>query len=129
MIYGIGTDIVYISRIEELINRYSIKFINRILGVNERLIYQRLSKKQQANFIAKRFAGKESVAKAIGSGIGSFLSFCDIEILNNQFGKPKVTIKEADKIVLGRIKLTKYKIDISLSDNYPVAIAFVIISI
>lgn len=128
MIYGIGTDIIHIPRIEQLINKYSTKFINRILGKNEITIYQSLSIKQQTNFLAKRFAGKESVAKAIGTGITSSLLLRDIEILNNNLGRPIVYIPNAAKILLNNIKLTEYKIDISLSDDYPLAIAFTVIS-
>ncbi|KJV56001.1 holo-[acyl-carrier-protein] synthase [Orientia chuto str. Dubai] len=129
MIYGIGTDIIHIPRIEKLINNYSIKFINRILGKNEITIYQNLTSiKQQANFIAKRFAGKESIAKAIGIGIAPPLSLHNIEILNNKLGKPIVHIHNADKILLNHLRLIEYKIDISLSDDYPLATAFTIIS-
>lgn len=119
MIIGIGTDIVYKNRIEYLTNKFGNKFISRILSQNE--ILQLKTKTHNYSFIAKRFAAKEAVAKAFGLGIGKELSFQDIEISNNEFGMPIVTIKRP--IAHGK------NIFLSISDEHDVAIAFAVISI
>lgn len=81
MILGIGIDIVQARRIEELSNRYGGKFLHRILTENEIAL---IPEKRNTEFIAGRFAAKEAVIKALGKAI----SFCDIEILNDEGGKP-----------------------------------------
>lgn len=120
MIIGIGTDIVQIPRIEKILAKYGHLFTKRILGDNELNKFRTLSQNKQALYIAKRFAAKESISKAIGSGIATGLAFKDIEILNDSLGKPYT--KFAGN------KLKNLQIDISLSDDYPTALAFAVIS-
>lgn len=117
MITGIGTDIVQIPRIERLVEKFGHKFIERILSAKEIEVYNH---KACRAFVARRFAGKEALSKALGQGIGRPLKFNDITIRNNELGKPEVIIKGDEKGGM--------KIDISLSDDYPIAIAFVVIS-
>lgn len=122
MIHGIGTDIVYMPRIDKLLTSYGDKFIARILSPEEIEIYHAKGCKA---FLARRFAGKEALFKALGTGIGKPLRFNDITIRNNDLGKPEVVITHRN----GSDKLIKDKnIHISLSDDDPVVVAFVIIS-
>lgn len=122
MIYGIGSDIVNIKRIERLLIAYGNRFINRILSPYE---ISQFKKKNSPSYLARRFAGKEAFSKAIGTGIGKPLRFNDITIFNNDLGKPEIRIEDMTKIHI----LKKYQnIHISLSDDYPMAIAFVLIS-
>ncbi|MDB9844397.1 holo-ACP synthase, partial [Porticoccaceae bacterium] len=73
MALAIGTDIVEIKRIAAVLERQGNKFIQRILCDTEQAEYQRL--KQSVAFLAKRYAAKEAVAKALGTGIGNGVSF------------------------------------------------------
>ncbi|OEH93064.1 holo-ACP synthase [Bacillus solimangrovi] len=86
MIKGIGLDIVEIERIKRMMEKE--KFILRILTNREQEKFQKLQGHRRAEFLAGRFAAKEAFAKALGTGIGTELSFQDIEILNEKNGKP-----------------------------------------
>lgn len=119
MIIGIGTDIVQIPRIERLVEKFGNKFVERILSKHEMEVYGRKSCRA---FVARRFAGKEALSKALGKGMGRPLRFTDITIKNNELGKPEVTID----VDIG-FEFKNIKIHASLSDDYPAAIAFVVI--
>jgi holo-[acyl-carrier protein] synthase len=123
MVIGIGTDIVNITRIEVLLVKYGLLLKNKILGTLELEKINSLPIEKQANFIAKRFAAKEALAKALGVGIGEALRFRDVNIINNNLGKPIALIQSN-----GLLKIDDLKIDLSISDDYPFAIAFVVIS-
>ncbi|HJV16283.1 MAG TPA: holo-ACP synthase [Bacillales bacterium] len=89
MIKGIGIDIIELSRIQEIIFKQK-KFIDRILTENEKQTYEKLSDRRKVEFLGGRFAAKEAFSKANGTGIGKQLSFLDIEIGNDPFGKPVI---------------------------------------
>lgn len=109
LIFGIGTDILEISRFEKInIERLS----KRILTSLE--LYEFEKSKNQRLFLAKKFSIKESVAKAFGVGIGERLSFLDIEISKNSEGKPLCYVKNGRDIAITRSKIT---IHITSSDT------------
>ncbi|WP_462412653.1 holo-ACP synthase [Neobacillus sp. Marseille-QA0830] len=87
MIKGIGTDIIEISRVENLLQKQP-KFAERVLTLNEKQKFDGLSPNRQVEFLAGRFAAKEAYSKAAGTGIGKELSFLDIEIGTAPSGKP-----------------------------------------
>lgn len=87
MIKGIGIDIIELSRVREIISRQS-KFVDRILTENEKIKFEDLSDARKVEFLAGRFAAKEAFSKALGTGIGSELSFLDIEVVTDIAGKP-----------------------------------------
>ncbi len=122
MILGIGTDIVHIKRIEDIYNKFGERFLKKNYHDIEIKDFQKLNAKKAINFLAKRFAAKEAVAKAFGVGIGK-IGFKNILISSNKFGAPKVNI-------LGNFVqyANTYDIHISISDDYPVALAFAVIS-
>ena len=120
MIIGIGTDIVQIPRIERILDLYKDHFINRLLCEVELQKLALLDPSKHANFLAKRFAAKEAISKALGTGIGPNLQFKNIIILNDDLGKPFVQITSH--------KLNQFQIHLSLSDDYPISIAFAIIT-
>lgn len=120
MIIGIGTDIVQIKRIEKMMEKFPNEFVAKILTSSEISKYDDLNDKLKINFLAKRYAAKEAIAKAFGVGIGEELSFEDIEIGNDFNGKPNV-------IIYSKIGNNK-KIDLSISDDYPIAVAFAVVS-
>jgi holo-[acyl-carrier protein] synthase len=109
VIEGIGIDIVEIERISRMSNR--AKFSARILTEQELAKYITLSEKRQLEFLAGRFAAKEAFSKANGTGIGSELSFQDIEISNDSKGKPYLSKPEREGVHLS----------ISHSGSYAVA--------
>ncbi len=87
MIKGIGIDIIEINRIEEMIKKQG-KFPERILTSSELALFKTYSGKRKAEFLAGRYAAKEAFSKAYGTGIGSALSFQDMEIMADELGKP-----------------------------------------
>ena len=120
MIIGIGTDIVQIPRIESLCEKFPDEFVSRILNESEKEKYFLLDKAEKSNFLAKRYAAKEAIAKAFGRGIGAEVGFHDITIDNDAKGKPFATV--SSKIAVDK------KIDLSISDDHPIAVAFAVVS-
>ncbi|MGH1462038.1 MAG: holo-ACP synthase [Neptuniibacter sp.] len=121
MIVGIGTDILQISRIDEALER-TPKLAERILTTDELSVY--LAESQPARFLAKRFAAKEAVAKALGTGIGRGVSWQHIQIKKDEFGKPEVSLtagaaERACEIGISNVQL-------SYSDEREYIVAFVI---
>ena len=125
LIIGNGVDIVENKRIK---NSLKIKgFINRVFTQNEINKSKKLSNK--TDFFAKRFAAKEAFVKALGEGFRNNINFNDIDISNDNKGKPSINISNNIKKFLKRkLKLNKYKIFLSLSDEKKHSIAYVIIN-
>jgi len=126
-IFGIGTDIVNIKRIDKILKKRNSNFKNRIFSRKE-IIYCD-NKKNPSSYYAKRFAAKEAFTKALGTGISKGINLKNIEIFNDALGKPKVKLNgRANSFLKSKIKKNKYNIYISLSDDAPWAQATVIIS-
>ena len=113
MIKGIGTDIIEISRIEKACENE--KFIERIYTENE--INEYLRRNKNISYLAGRFAAKEAVSKALGTGMRN-ISFKDIEILSDNLGKPYVVTEG---------KLENMIIHISVSHSKDNAVAYCVI--
>ncbi|MHC0039462.1 holo-ACP synthase [Pseudoneobacillus sp. C159] len=114
MILGTGIDIVELDRIKTIIERQP-KFIQRILTEDEQVIFKKLTGARKVEFLAGRFAAKEAFSKARGTGIGSDLSFLDIEIQADVKGKPQI------------VSPIKEGVHLSISHSRDYAIAQVII--
>lgn len=101
MISGIGTDLVHIPRIAEMLNKYGDKAAQRILDQTE---FEQFQKNQQpAAFLAKRFAAKEATAKALGTGFRDGLSLQHIAVRNNALGKPELVFHDfAEQLIDAR---------------------------
>ena len=126
-IFGIGTDIVNIKRMERSLRNKNNAFKNKIFSKNEIIYCDK--KNNPYSFYAKRFAAKEALSKALGTGIRKGINFKDIEISNDNFGKPSIKLKGSTANFLKKkIKAKKYSIYLSLSDDIPWAQATVIIS-
>ena len=126
-IFGIGTDIINIKRMEKSIKKNGDNFINKVFSQKEILYCKK--KKNPFPFYAKRFAAKEALSKALGTGIRKGIKFKNIEITNDDFGKPSIELKGTTATFLKKkIKTKKYSIHLSLSDDIPWAQATVIIS-
>ena len=126
-IFGIGTDIVNIKRMEKSLKNKNNKYKKRIFSKNEIIYCDK--KRNPASFYAKRFAAKEALSKALGTGIKKGVDFKNIEIFNDANGKPNIKLKgKVDNYLKKKIKKNKYNIYLSLSDDKPWAQATVIIS-
>ena len=88
MIFGIGTDLIRIQRLQDSIDRFGERFARRILMPEEFEMYP--GRRYKARFLAMRFAGKEAVAKALGTGFAHGIWVRDIGIVHNDWGKPDV---------------------------------------
>jgi holo-[acyl-carrier protein] synthase len=93
MIEGIGNDIIEVARIEAILQRYEKRFLNRLFTMQEQAYC--LNKKHPALHFAGRFAAKEAIAKALGTGFRKGLTWLDIEILNDEYGKPIVILSHS----------------------------------
>ena len=98
MVIGIGTDIVQIDRIAKVLERQGDKFTQRILTLTEQQEFARLD--NGVAFLAKRFAAKEAVAKALGTGIGHGVSFQDITVINDNKGAPAISLSGCESGVV-----------------------------
>ena len=128
MILGIGTDLVDIRRIEQTIERHGERFINRIYTETERARAER--KANRIDTYAKRFAAKEACAKALGTGFRNGVFFRDMGVVNLPSGKPTLRLTGGALLRLQAITPDGYdaQIDLALTDEYPLAQAFVVIS-
>jgi len=126
-IFGIGTDIVNIKRMDVSLKKYGITFKKKIFSKKE--ISYCDNKKNSSSFYAKRFAAKEAFTKALGTGIRKGVRLKNIEVTNNTDGKPFILLSgNLPNLLKKRIKTNKYDIHLSLSDDKPWAQATVIIS-
>ncbi len=123
MIYGVGTDIVNIDRIQKIILKNREGFIKRVLTEHEQALFA--NKSDSAAFCAKRFAAKEAFSKALGTGIGKVVSFQDLTVRNNENGKPHFIPSE--KLRLYLLEKGIKQAHLSISDESQNAVAFVIL--
>jgi holo-[acyl-carrier protein] synthase len=123
MIYGVGTDIVNIDRIQKIILKNRDGFIKRVLTEHEQALFA--NKADSAAFCAKRFAAKEAFSKALGTGIGKVVSFQDLTVRNNENGKPHFIPSE--KLRLYLLEKGIKQAHLSISDESQNAVAFVIL--
>ncbi len=123
MIYGVGTDIINIKRVEYILSKKKQGFVKRVLSEHEQALFA--NKGDSATYCAKRFAAKEAFAKALGTGIGKMVSFQDLTIRNNENGKPYFIPSE--KLRLYLMDKNIKRAHLSLSDEKHNAVAFVIL--
>jgi holo-[acyl-carrier-protein] synthase len=123
LISGVGVDIVEIRRISEAMSKHA-NFIDKMFSKNE--IEYLKSRNLRAEFVAGRFAAKEAVSKALGTGFSGF-EFKDIEIDRTAAGKPIVVLKGKAKLIAQ--KYGNYKIHISISHGVDSAIAYAIMEV
>jgi holo-[acyl-carrier protein] synthase len=128
MIVGLGSDLIDIRRIEKTLERHGERFIARIFTPVERAKSERRA--QRAASYAKRFAAKEACAKALGTGLQAGVFWRDMGVVNLPSGKPtmKLTGGAARRLAEILPEGMRAQIDISLTDEYPIAQAIVIIS-
>jgi holo-[acyl-carrier protein] synthase len=128
MILGIGSDLVDIRRIEEVIGRHGDRFLSRVFTPTERARAQKRANRS-ATF-AKRFAAKEACAKALGTGMRKGVFWRDMGVVNLASGRPTMQLTGG---ALERLRAitppgAEARIDVTITDEWPVAQAFVVIS-
>ena len=123
-IFAVGVDIIDNSRIKKSIKNK--KFISRIFSKKE--INQSKKFKNKTNFYSKRFAAKESLSKAIGTGFRNNLNFKDISVIKDKYGKPSYELNnKVKKLIYSKFNVKKFKISLSLADEKKYSIAFSVI--
>ena len=123
MIFGVGTDIVEVSRIQATYDRFGEHFVRRILMQEEIELFRR--SKQPVRFLAMRFAGKEATVKAMGTGFAHGVWLRDVGILNNSWGRPTVTWSERGRRVCERLGVVSGHV--SLTDDAGLVVSFAVV--
>ncbi len=128
MILGIGSDLVDVRRIEQTLARHGERFIARIFTDIERATAERRARR--AETYAKRFAAKEACAKALGTGFRAGVFFRDMGVVNLPSGRPTMALTGGALARLAAITPAGHtaRIDVTITDEGPLAQAFVLIS-
>ena len=132
MIIGIGSDLIDIRRVAKVIERHGERFLDRIFTEAERAKAERRAKNEKmvVATYAKRFAAKEAGAKALGTGFRDGVFFRDLGVVNLASGRPTLELNGAALCRLLAIVPAGFEphIDLAITDEYPMAQAFVVIS-
>lgn len=123
MIFGVGTDIVELARVQATYERFGEHFVRRILMPEELELFGR--SKRPVRFLAMRFAGKEATVKAMGTGFAHGVWLRDVGILNDARGRPIVTWSERGSRVCRRLGVGAGHV--SLSDDAGLVLAFAVV--
>jgi len=128
MILGIGNDLIDIRRIEKTIQKHGERFLSRVYTDIERAKSDRRA--QRAASYAKRFAAKEACAKALGTGLNQGVYWRDMGVVNLPGGKPTMRLTGGALKRLEKITPAGHQpqIDLTITDDFPLAQAIVIIS-
>lgn len=122
MIIGMGTDIIDKKRIEKSYQQHGDKLVKKLLSKKEMAIF--INKHDKVGYLAKRWAAKEALGKAIGTGIRAPVLFPNITVLNNALGKPYFELSETIHSILKQQQINQ--IHLSISDEKDLAMAWVI---
>jgi holo-[acyl-carrier protein] synthase len=123
MIFGVGTDIVELSRIQSTYDRFGDHFVQRLLMPEELELFAR--SKSPVRFLAMRFAGKEATVKAMGTGFAHGVWLRDVGILSNKWGRPLVIWSERGQRVCERLGIGSGHV--SLTDDAGLVVAFSVV--
>ncbi len=121
MILGLGIDIIEVARIKASHEKFGERFLNRILRPGE--ISYCLSHKEPSPFLAARFAAKEAVSKAFGTGIGAQLSWQDIEVRRKESGEPFIILHDGGLKLLEARGARAVLVSLSHTQTYAAAVA------
>jgi holo-[acyl-carrier protein] synthase len=122
VIFGVGTDLVEISRMQETYDRFGERFVERLLMPEERALFQ--SSKRPVRFLAMHFAGKEATVKAMGTGFRHGVWIRDVGIINNAWGRPLVIFSERAKGICRDLGIGEAHV--SLTDEAGLVVAFAV---
>lgn len=128
MILGLGSDLVDIRRIEAVLDRHGERFLDRVFTDIERRKSE--ARKNRAASYAKRFAAKEACAKALGTGFRDGVFFRDMGVVNAPSGRPTMVLTGGAALRLSALTPPGHRarIDLTITDEFPLAQAIVIIS-
>jgi len=121
MILGIGTDIIEVERIRGAAKRFGDRFFNRVLRPEEYAYCQ--SHRDPGPFLAARFAAKEAVSKAFGTGIGQHIGWLDMEVRREASGQPYVVLHDRGDALFRERDATHLHLTLSHTQNYATAVA------
>lgn len=123
MIFGIGTDIVELSRVQETYNRFGDRFVDRLLMDEERKLFEK--NKMPVRFLAMRFAAKEATVKAMGTGFAHGVWIRDVGIVNNAWGRPEIIWSDRGRSVCDNLGIGEGHV--SLTDDAGLILAFAVV--
>jgi holo-[acyl-carrier protein] synthase len=123
MIYGVGTDICELVRVQRTYERFGDHFVRRLLMDEERRLFDR--NKWPARFLAMRFAAKEATVKAMGTGFAHGMWIRDVGVVNNAWGRPEVIFSERGRAMCDRLGIGAAHV--SLSDDAGLIVAFAVV--
>ncbi len=123
MIFGVGTDILELARIQETYNRFGEHFVHRILMDEEREPFRR--SKWPVRFLAMHFAAKEATVKAMGTGFSHGMWIRDVGIVNNNWGRPEIIWSGRGQDVCDELGIGGGHV--SLSDDAGLILAFAVV--
>ena len=121
MILGTGIDLIEVARIASSFEKYGERFVNRVLLPNETAYC--LSHKNPAPFLAARFAAKEAISKAFGTGIGAALGWQDMEICRKESGEPFVVLHGKGAQLFAARGARRLHLSLTHTENYAAATA------
>jgi len=121
MLEGLGIDMVEVDRIKKVLDRWGERFLHRVFTSEERDYCKRKAHPEQS--LAARFAAKEAVLKAIGTGLSGGIRWTDVKIVNDKSGKPEVRL---DKKIIQRIGDKKILLSISHTKEFAIAFAILV---
>ena len=123
MIFGVGTDIVELARIQSTFDRFGEHFVDRLLMDEERALFEKT--KQPVRFLAMRFAGKEAAVKAMGTGFANGMWMRDVGIVSDPRGRPLVIWSDRGTKVCDELGIGEGHV--SLTDDAGLVVAFAVV--
>ncbi len=121
MIFGIGTDIVQIERLDRVLTRFGDRFAERLLMPEELALYA--AQKRKVRFLAMRFAAKEAVVKAMGTGFAHGMWIRDVGVIQNNWGKPEIVFSPRGRAMCDKLGIGDGHITLSDEAGLVVAVA------
>ena len=123
MIYGVGTDLVELVRVQETYDRFGTHFVDRLLMDEERELFEK--NKWPVRFLAMRFAAKEATVKAMGTGFDNGVWIRDVGIVNSPWGRPEIIWSERGQKRCAELGIGKGHV--SLTDDAGLIMAFAVV--
>ena len=123
MIFGVGTDICELVRVQQTYDRFGEHFVRRLLMDEEQALFN--PEKRPARFLAMRFAAKEATVKAMGTGFAHGMWIRDVGVVNNEWGRPEIILSERGKAMCEKLGIGDAHV--SLSDDAGLIVAFAVV--